>query len=62
MNQTQQFHAELERQELIKQCHRLISAIAYRPGYIKLLTLAKNHLETLAQYKGNCQRSRRFSQ
>lgn len=51
-----------EREELQRECQRLINAIAYRPGYIKLLTLAKNYLETLAQYKGNRQQSRRFSQ
>jgi hypothetical protein len=36
MNEPQQSQSELERQELIKQCHSLISAIAYRPGCIKL--------------------------
>lgn len=38
MNELQQPQSELdERQELIKQCHSLISAIAHRPGCIKLL-------------------------
>jgi len=33
MNENQQTHAaELERQQLIKQCHSLIAAIASRPG------------------------------
>ena len=46
---------ELERQQMIKECHSLIDAIAYRSGCIKLLTLAKTHLEMLANYKGNRQ-------
>jgi len=38
MNENQQTHAaELERQQLIKQCHILIAAIASRPGQQKLL-------------------------
>jgi hypothetical protein len=58
MNELQQPQSELERQDLIKQCHSLISAIAHRPGCIKLLALAKAQLEMLAQYKTNRQRSR----
>jgi hypothetical protein len=49
----------LERRKLINQCHSLISAIARRPGHLKLLTLAQNHLEMLAAYKTN-RRSKPF--
>ncbi len=50
---------ELERRELIEQCHRLINVIAYRPCCIKLLTLSKSHLQMLANYKGNRQQRAR---
>lgn len=55
MNETQY---ELERRELIEQCHRLINVIARSSCSIKLLSLAKSHLEMLANYKGNRQRAR----
>lgn len=47
MNET----PELERQQLIEQCHRLITAIASRPGSTKLLRGALKSLEIYAAYK-----------
>lgn len=58
MNENQH-ELKLKRQELIKRCHSLIDAIARSPGCIKLLTLAKTHLEMLANYKGNRQQRAR---
>lgn len=54
MNQAQY---EAEREALTKQCHTLIGALACRSNCLKLLTLAKNHLELLSQYKANRRRS-----
>lgn len=48
-----QHELERERRELIEQCHRLINAIAIRSCSIKLLTLARNHLQMLVEYKQN---------
>lgn len=36
---------------LKRECHRLIEQIARRPGPIKLLLIARNALQPLAQYK-----------
>lgn len=49
MNKT----AELERQQLIEQCYRLIAAIASRPGSTKLLRGVLKSLEIYAGYKAN---------
>jgi hypothetical protein len=49
--------AELERQELIKQCHCLIAAIASRPGSTKLLRGVLPMLEVFAAYKQKRARS-----
>ncbi len=38
-------------QILITDCHRLVEQISRRPGSIKLLTGAKQALQTYAQYK-----------
>ena len=54
MNEVYQSHAaELERQQLIKQCHCLIAAIASRPGAIKLLRGVIPILEIYAGYKAS---------
>ena len=50
--------AEVERGDLIQECHSLIALIGYKPSCIKLLGLARNHLRTLAQYKSNRVRRR----
>ncbi len=60
MNEPEQTHdAERERQELIKQAHSLIAAIASRPGGTKLLRGIVPTLEMYASYKrGRRQRHR----
>ena len=50
--------AERERQELLKECHSLIAAIAHKSSCLKLLGLARNHLKMLASYKSNRWRQR----
>jgi len=52
----QSYAAEVERQELIKECHCLI-AITSRPGATKLLRGAIPMLEVFAAYKQNRARS-----
>jgi hypothetical protein len=49
--------AEATRAELVKECHSLIVKLAYKRSCIKLLTLARNYLEMLAEYK-YCRRQR----
>jgi hypothetical protein len=59
MTQSPQSHtADLERQQLIKQCHCLVAVIASRPGAIKLLRGVIPMLETYAGYKRNRARRR----
>ena len=54
MNENRQsYDAELKRQELLKSCHSLIAKIGYKASYIKLLSLAQNHLLMLSNYKNN---------
>ena len=61
MNESQQTHAaELERQQLIKQAHSLVAAIASRPGATKLLKGIMPTLEMYAGYKSNRVRQRRL--
>lgn len=56
MTQTDFVHnAELERQQLVKECHSLIAAIASRPGSTKLLRGILPMLEIYANYKANRQ-------
>lgn len=43
--------AELERQQLIKQAHSLVAAIASRPGATKLLRAVVPMLQMYAAYK-----------
>lgn len=50
---SENYAAELERQQLVKQCHSLIAAIASRPGATKLLKGIVPVLEQYAQYKSN---------
>lgn len=56
INRTQA--AELQRQELICECHSLIAAIARKPACLKLLGLAQHYLRLLASYKANRSRHR----
>lgn len=58
MTQIDLAHAELERQQLIKQAHCLVAAIASRPGAIKLLRGVIPMLEIYAGYKANRARQR----
>ena len=59
MNEVHQSHAaELECQQLIKQCHCLVGAIASRPGAIKLLRGVIPMLQIYAGYKANRVRRR----
>lgn len=59
MTQTDFAHAaELERQQLIKQAHCLVAAIASRPGSIKLLRGVIPMLEIYAGYKASRARQR----
>jgi hypothetical protein len=51
MTQANYAKAELERQELIKQAHSLIAAIASRPGSTKLLRTIVPILKLYATYK-----------
>lgn len=61
MNGAQENHtAELERQQLIKQAHSLVAAIASRPGATKLLKGIMPTLEMYAGYKANRVRRRRL--
>jgi hypothetical protein len=54
MSESQPTHAaELERQQLVKQAHCLVAAIASRPGAIKLLRGVIPMLEIYAGYKAN---------
>lgn len=54
MNESQPtYAAELERQQLIKQAHSLIAAIASRPGSVKLLKGVMPTLRLYAGYKAN---------
>ena len=49
----QQIQYELERQELLKECHSLVSAIGRKPYAAKLLKAAKNGLMLYLDYKNN---------
>lgn len=62
MTQTNLAHnAELERQQLVKQAHCLVAAIASRPGSIKLLQGVIPMLKIYAGYKANRVRRRQRS-
>ena len=43
--------AQTQRDALVRECQRLLIEVSRRPGCVKLLQLAKTHLEMLAQYK-----------
>lgn len=54
MNENQQQQivvAQAKRDELCEQCFRLLHKISRKPSCLKLLGLAKTHLEMLAAYK-----------
>lgn len=51
-----------QRSLLLAECHRLLNQVACRPGYVKLLGLARNHLRMLAQYKSNRRQRQRGSE
>lgn len=59
MIQYENHTAELERQQLIKQAHSLVAALASRPGATKLLKGVMPTLELYAGYKSNRVRRRR---
>ena len=48
--------AKTQRDALVRECQQLLLEVSHRPGCIKLLGLAKNHLEMLAQYKASRRR------
>lgn len=48
--------AQTRRDVLVRECQRLLIEVSCRPGCVKLLGLAKTHLEMLAQYKATRQR------
>lgn len=50
---SENYAAELERQQLIKHCHALVAVIASRPGSTKLLRGIVPTLEQFAAYKVN---------
>lgn len=59
MNGVQENHAaELERQQMIKQAHALVAAIASKPGSAKLLRGILPTLQMYAGYKTNRVRQR----
>ena len=43
--------AKTRRDVLVRECQQLLIEVSRRPGCVKLLGLAKTHLEMLAQYK-----------
>lgn len=51
-----------QRSLLLAECHWLLNQVAYRPGYLKLLGLARSHLRMLAQYKLNRGQRQRSSE
>ena len=53
--------AEIDRDRLVAECQRLLLKVSYRPGAIKLLTLVKEHLVMLSDYKSNRSRVSRNS-
>lgn len=44
-------NAEAERDALLRECQQMLLQISRRPGYLKLLGLAKVHLTMLTKYK-----------
>jgi hypothetical protein len=42
-----------QRDDLKRECYRLIERISYRPGYMKLLAGVRDYLAIAANYKGN---------
>lgn len=52
----QQIQSELERQELLKQCHSLVSLIGQKPYANKLLRSVREGLLMHLDYKANRQR------
>lgn len=50
--------AQSERDKLCEECFQLLHQISRRPGCIKLLNLAREHLRQLAQYKAGRGRQR----
>lgn len=56
MNDDTIIAAQLQRDQLCEECFRLLYRISQKPSCLKLLTLARNHLEILAGYKANRQK------
>ena len=52
MTQSPQSHAaELERQQLLAECHGLVALIGQKPYAVRLLKAAKNGLMLYCKYK-----------
>lgn len=51
-------NAEAERDALLRECQQMLLEISRRPGYLKLLGLAKFHLKMLSRYKIGRSRTR----
>lgn len=47
--------AQIERDKLSEECFQLLYKISRKPSYLKLLRLAKAHLEMLSNYKNTRQ-------
>ena len=45
--------ALVQRDQLCEECFQLLHEVSRKPSCLKLLQLAKNHLEILASYKSN---------
>lgn len=50
---SENYAAEAERQQLLRDCHGLIAAIGQQPYSNKLLRSARESLERCLKYKGN---------
>jgi hypothetical protein len=48
--------AKNQRDALVRECQQLLLEVSYRPGCLKLLGLARNHLLMLTRYKSGRQR------
>lgn len=54
-NQQQIADAKIERDRLSEECFQLLYRISRKPSHLKLLRLAKAHLEMLSNYKNTRQ-------
>lgn len=49
--------AKTQRDALVQECQQLLFEVSRRPGCLKLLGLARNHLLMLTRYKSGRQRA-----